>query len=92
LTAAQRWPESLLALIGVGNTAYELGDYRAAQHAYQNALEINPDKAEIWNNLSYALAQMDLHEPSMAAIERALELDPDNQNFRDSYNELSTWE
>jgi hypothetical protein len=92
LTAAQRWPESLLALIGLGNTAYELGDYRAAQHAYQNALEINPDKAEIWNNLSYALAQMDLHEPSMAAIERALELDPDNQNFRDSYNELSTWE
>jgi len=91
LTAAQRWPESLLAFIGVGNTAYQLGDYRAAQHAYQNALEINPDKAEIWNNLSYALAQMDLHEPSMAAIERALELDPDNQNFRDSYNELSTW-
>lgn len=91
LAASQRWPDSLLALIGLGNTAYELGDYAAAELAYKSALVINPDKAAIWNNLSYALAQLGMREPSLAAIQRALVLEPDNANFRDSLAELTNW-
>jgi tetratricopeptide (TPR) repeat protein len=90
-TALRRWPENLLARTGLGNSAYAMGEFVAAETAYRSALTIDPQKAEIWNNLAYALAQSGRHESSMEAIDRALELDPGNQNFKDSYNELANW-
>ncbi len=90
-TALRRWPGNLLAHIGLGNTAYALGEYTDAARAYRKALQINPDKAEVWNNLAYAHAQIGERELSLAAIAQAIELDPDNQNFRDSRAELEDW-
>jgi len=87
-TALRRWPENLLAHTGLGNTYYAMGEFVAAETAYRSALVIDPQKAEVWNNLAYVLAQLGRHESSMDAIGRALELEPDNQNFRDSYDEL----
>jgi len=90
-TSLRRWPDNLLAHIGLGNTAYALGEYTDAATAYRKALQIDPDKAEVWNNLAYALARLGERESSLAAIGQALELDPDNQNFRDSRSELEDW-
>lgn len=91
-SALRRWPENLLAHTGQGNTAYAMGEFVAAEQAYRSALVIDPQKAEVWNNLAYVLAQLGQHESSMGAISRALELEPDNQNFKDSYNELANWQ
>lgn len=91
-TALRRWPQNLLAHTGLGNSAYALGEFVAAESAYRSALMIDPQKAELWNNLAYVLAQLGQHESSMDAIGRALELDPDNRNFKDSYNELANWQ
>ena len=91
-TAVQRWPDSLLAYSGLGNSAYAMGEFKAAESAYRSALMIDPQKAEIWNNLAYVMLQLGDREASMEAISRALELDPENQNFRDSYNELTNWQ
>lgn len=87
-TALRRWPDNLLALGGLGNSAYALGDYAAAEAAYRAALDIAPDKAALWNNLAYALARLGRHEASLEAIERALVLDPENANYRASRQEL----
>jgi tetratricopeptide (TPR) repeat protein len=92
MTAVSRWPENLLAHTGLGNTAYAMGEYVAAEKAYRSALMIDPQKAEVWNNLAYALAQLGQHESSMGAISQALELDPENPNFNNSYNELANWQ
>ena len=92
VTALRRWPENLLAYMGLGNSYYAMGEFAAAETAYRDALRIDPQKAEVWNNLAYVLAQLGRHESSMDAIGRALELDPDNQNFKDSYSELVGWE
>jgi tetratricopeptide (TPR) repeat protein len=91
-TALRRWPDNLLAQTGLGNSAYAMGEFVAAESAYRSALVIDPQKAEVWNNLAYVLAQLGQHESSMDAIDRALELDPDNRNFKDSYNELANWQ
>jgi len=88
-TALQRWPDSLLALGGLGNSSFALGDYAAAESAYRRALVIDPDKADLWNNLAYALARMGQSKASLDAIERALVLDPDNAAYLDSRRELS---
>jgi tetratricopeptide (TPR) repeat protein len=91
-TAVDHWPDNFLAHTGLGNSAYAMGEFAAAEQAYRAALMIDPQKAEVWNNLAYVLAQSGEPEASMAAISRALELDPDNQNFKDSYNELANWQ
>ena len=91
-TALRRWPESLLAHSGLGNSAYAMGEYAEAESAYRAALQIDPEKAGVWNNLAYALAQQGRHEASIEAINRALELDPGNQNFKASLHELSHWQ
>jgi tetratricopeptide (TPR) repeat protein len=91
-TALRRWPGNLLAQTGLGNSSYAMGEFVAAETAYRSALMIDPQKAEVWNNLAYVLAQLGQHESSMDAIDRALELDPDNRNFKDSYNELANWQ
>jgi hypothetical protein len=90
-TALRRWPENLLAYTGLGNSYYAMGEFVAAEAAYRSALMIDPQKSEVWNNLAYVLAQLGRHESSMDAIGHALELDPDNQNFKDSYSELVNW-
>ena len=91
-TALRRWPESLLAHTGLGNSAYAMGEFAVAESAYRAALQIDPQKAEVWNNLAYSLAQLGRHEAGIDAINRALELDPDNQNYKDSYQELISWQ
>ena len=88
LTAARRWPKSVIAHSGVGNTAFAFGDFDAAESAYRAALQLEPDRADVWNNLAYALAGQGRYEAATEAIQQALALDPDNQNFQESYNEL----
>jgi tetratricopeptide (TPR) repeat protein len=90
-TALRRWPENMLAYTGLGNSYYAMGEFVAAEAAYRSALMIDPQKAEVWNNLAYTLTQLGRHESSIDAIGRALELEPDNQNFKDSYNEIVNW-
>jgi hypothetical protein len=88
-SARLRWPDELLAHSGFGNTAYLQGNFGVAESAYREALALDPEKAELWNNLAYTLAQLGRHESAMEAIRHALELDPENENFKDSLKELS---
>jgi len=89
--AARRWPRNLLAHSGLGNTAYALGDFSAAELAYRQALELDPDNAALWNNLAYALGRLGRREASLEAVDHALQLQPENPNFLDSRAELAAW-
>ena len=87
--AANRWPDSLIAYMGIGNTAFALGRYGDSAMAYQQLLAISPDAAEAWNNLAYALAKQGKKQSSLSAINQAIQLAPDNKNFRHSQTELN---
>ena len=78
--------------INVGFDVMQWHETLATLAAYRRALALAPEKAEIWNNLAYALAQLGRHEASMEAIRHALEIDPESQNLRDSFTELSNWQ
>ena len=73
-TALERWPDNLVAAIGVGNAAYATGDLATAEAAYRGAVRAHPDSADAWNNLAQVLA--DLHRPAEArsAASRAVAL------------------
>jgi tetratricopeptide (TPR) repeat protein len=55
--AAARWPESTLVWLGLGNSAYQLAQYKSASDAFKKLVALEPDNFEGWNNLAYALAQ-----------------------------------
>lgn len=87
-TALSRWPDSIIAHMGRGNTAYALKRYDEAVSAYRELLELAPETAEAWNNLAYALAQLRQKQSSLDAINKAMQLSPDNTNFQQSFTEI----
>ena len=86
--AAKHWPDNLIAYMGIGNTAFDLGKYAVSASAYQQLLAISPNAAAAWNNLAYALAKQGKKQSSLAAIDKAIQLAPDNINFQHSHDEL----
>ena len=55
-TALRRWPDSLVAEIGMGNTCYALKDFPGAEDAYRNAARLHPGSGIAYNNLAQILA------------------------------------
>lgn len=87
-SATKRWPQNLLAHIGLGNSAYALNKFADSEQAYRQALSFSPENHQLWNNLAYAQARLGKKSSSMASINKALELSPDNDNYQQSMIEL----
>jgi tetratricopeptide (TPR) repeat protein len=88
--ALGRWPDSLAALIGLGNARYAAGHLAAAEAAFRTAVSFHPREAAAWNNLAHVLAEKgDLHE-ALAAAKRAVDLGGrDAAVYRTTLNEIS---
>lgn len=72
--ALGRWPDSLAALIGLGNARYAAGQLAGAEAAFRTAVSFHPEEAAAWNNLAHVLAEKgDLGE-ALAAARRAVAL------------------
>jgi tetratricopeptide (TPR) repeat protein len=72
--ALQRWPGNLLAQIGLGNVAYQLGDKAAARLAFQAAVQDHPDAGIAHNNLAQVLLESGELEEARQHAERAVAL------------------
>ncbi len=72
--AAKRWPDSLAAQLGIGNSRYALKDIAGAERAYRTAAATHPESAIAFNNLAQALADLSRWEDAEAAIAKALSL------------------
>ena len=57
-TALIRWPNNLVAQMGLGNSAYQLADLNAAADAFRNAVRDHPDAAAAHNNLAQVLMEL----------------------------------
>lgn len=73
-TALERWPRSLTARIGLGNTAYARGDLAGAEAAYRQAVLDYPQSADAWNNLAQVLVESGKKAEALTAAERAVSL------------------
>lgn len=72
--ALARWPRSLGALMGVGNSRYAAGDLEGAELAYRDAVAIHPTAGVAHNNLAQTLADRGNLREAEAAARRAVEL------------------
>ena len=83
--ATTRWPGSLGAWIGLGNSRYAEGELVAAERAFRRATELQPDAAIAWNNLALVLSERGRKDEALAAALRAVEIGgPQAENFEDT--------
>jgi tetratricopeptide (TPR) repeat protein len=86
--AVQRWPESAMAWLTLGNSAYGEKAWSQAVQAFQQAVKIAPQNSAAWNNLAYALLADQRDEEALRAITHALTLAPDDTNLLASEREI----
>lgn len=75
--AAQTWPDQPAALFGLGNVAYQRGQWRSAARHFQTLVTRFPRQAAGWNNLAYTLQNQGCETAARAAAVCASKLDPD---------------
>jgi hypothetical protein len=88
-TALDRWPRSLAARMGLGNSRYARGDARGAEAAFRQAAEEHPDAGVAYNNLAQVLADQDRLTEAHSAARRAVEIGgPQQKIFRDTLKQI----
>ena len=70
----KRWPVSLAALMGAGNTAYVLGDLASAEMRFREASAAHPGAVPALNNLAQTLLDRGKLEEARVMAERAVAL------------------
>ena len=73
-TALSRWPGSLTAQMGLGNSYFALGDLKGAESAFREATELHPQSAAAYNNLAYVLLQQGRKQEALTAAQMAVAL------------------
>jgi len=63
-TASEAWPDQPAALLGLGNIAYQQGQWSEAEKYYRAMTKRFPDINAGWNNLAEALSRQGLHKES----------------------------
>ncbi len=72
--AVARWPQSLSARMGLGNSLYATGDLAGAQQAYRQATLDHPTAGVAFNNLAQTLADQGHWQEAEQAAQRAVSL------------------
>lgn len=86
--AARRWPDAPLIWLGLGNSAYGLGQYSDAAAAFKRIIALEPQGFQGWNNLAYALAQQACASARVSA-QCAVRLAPDQVEVQSTVGEVS---
>lgn len=72
--ALARWPDSLGAHVGLGNSRYRLGDLTGAEAAFRAATLAHPESGIAFNNLAQTLADQGRQAEAEQAALRAVEI------------------
>ena len=79
-TALTRWPQSLVAYMGLGYSRYRLGDLTGAEEAFRQALSVHPNEASAYNNLADVLLRQGRKEEALEAARKAVAIGGPNSD------------
>lgn len=71
-SALRKWPDHPIALFGLGNAAYAMGDLAASEMAFRRAYRIKPENPVVVNNLSMVLNDLGKRQEAISMISKAL--------------------
>jgi len=90
-SALKRWPKSLGAQMGLGNSRYALGDLRGAEIAFRRASQDHPNAGAAFNNLAQTLADQERWNDARQAALHAVQLaGPQVETFRDTLKQIDS--
>lgn len=72
--ALGRWPLNFAAMMGLGNSAYAMGDLPGAAEAFRRAAETHPGEGSAFNNLAHVLSALGRRTEARAAARNAVAL------------------
>jgi len=88
--ATKRWPNNLVAWMGLGNAQYAIGNKKASAIAFQTASDRHPDSADAFNNLAHVLAELGALEEAERAGRTAVSLGGQNVDiYRQTLSNIS---
>jgi len=73
-TALSRWPRSLSAHIGIGNSYYAQGDLKSARKVLQKTTILFPEEGVAFNNLAHVLWKQGKKQEAIKAARQAVGL------------------
>lgn len=73
-TLLERWPQSLAGRMGLGNSAYALGEIGEAEQAFRRAALDHGQSAPAFNNLAQTLADQGKYPEALHAARQAVRL------------------
>ena len=82
--AINRWPKSLSAWMGLGNSFYAQGKLSSAVSAFEQAIKLYPSNGVPLNNLAQVLWEQGKKEQALQTIRHAIDL---NGPFKDVFEE-----
>ena len=89
--ATQVAPHDVSGYVDLGMLTYQKGDAGRAEQAYRAVLERDSEHAEALNNLAWVLAEKPAGcEEALSYAQRAVALQPDNANFRNTLGFILT--
>ncbi len=84
--AAKDLPTAYLYL---GNIYYGKGEYSEAEKYYRKVIKKEPDLADAYNNLAWMFYRSGTNLKEAEALsQKALELDPSNDNYKDTFKAI----
>lgn len=72
--ASERWPESGVAWMALGNGHYQAGQFEHAEDAYRRAQQLNPRDPAAAHNLAWALIRQGKAKQALAPAQAAVRL------------------
>lgn len=73
--------DNQVAMLNEANQYYQNGDYKNASSIYEQLIADGYEKSELYYNLGNSYYRLDMIAPSILSYERALRLDPGNEDI-----------
>jgi hypothetical protein len=90
-TALSRWPQSLPAMMGLGNSYYAAGDLTEAEAAFRKAIQRHPQAGSAFNNLAQVLLEQDRKYEALEAAQKAVSMGgPMSSVFQETLQEVKS--
>lgn len=85
--AVRRWPDNLVLLMGLGNSAFRVGDFATATAAFNQAIKAYPVAAVAYNNLANVLLVQGDVIKAKAIAEKGLKLAENDDKLKAQINQ-----
>ena len=89
--ALTRWPQSLIGLMGLGNSLYAVGDLQGAEAAFRMAVKNHPEAAGAYNNLAQVLLEQGHKLEALEAAQMAVAIGgPMSEIYKSTLEEIQS--